>query len=476
LYFNTATNVMKVYTGSEWVAAYVSAAGVLLAANNLSDVTSVSTARTNLGVTATGADTTYAYRSNNLSDLASASTARTNLGLGTAATTAATDYATAAQGAKADTALQPAAIGVTVQAYDADTVKYDDVTANFTGTLQNSGSNVLVDSDIGATVQAYDSDLAAFAGKTAPTGDVVGTSDTQTLTNKTIALGSNTVSGTLAEFNTAITDADFVSIAGTETLTNKTLTSPSINGNISTTGLNFDSDTFVIDSTNNNIGIGTSSPQARLDVRASGAASNLFVTSDISTGSLASRIALGNSTAAARFTIGMFGTADEIAYLGTEGNFPLYFQTSGTERMRINSTGNVLIGRTTSSTTCLLEVAGAIRVNNNTDKSNTSANTFGMFFAKGATSITGGTGAKVIKNATGSEAAMYLVSGLSGGRRFFDIVVTMGAGLCSVLNSGGIGSPATRTYTSTSENLNLSLSGSDTYSILVTGYGSNEAV
>ena len=45
-------------------------------------------ARTNLGVTATGADTTYAYRANNLSDLASASTARSNLGLGTAATVA----------------------------------------------------------------------------------------------------------------------------------------------------------------------------------------------------------------------------------------------------------------------------------------------------------------------------------------------------------------------------------------------------
>ena len=81
LYYNTATNVMKVYTGSAWVAAYVSAAGVLLVANNLSDVASVSTSRTNLGVTATGSDTTYAYRANNLSDLASASTARTNLGV-----------------------------------------------------------------------------------------------------------------------------------------------------------------------------------------------------------------------------------------------------------------------------------------------------------------------------------------------------------------------------------------------------------
>jgi hypothetical protein len=38
-------------------------------------------ARTNLGITGTGADTTYAYRANNLSDLASATTARTNLGL-----------------------------------------------------------------------------------------------------------------------------------------------------------------------------------------------------------------------------------------------------------------------------------------------------------------------------------------------------------------------------------------------------------
>jgi hypothetical protein len=62
------------------------------------------------------------------------------------------------------------------------------------------------------------------------TGTVVLRDSTDTLTNKSISLGSNTVTSTLAQLNTAVTDADVASLAGTETLTNKTLTSPTISG------------------------------------------------------------------------------------------------------------------------------------------------------------------------------------------------------------------------------------------------------
>lgn len=50
LYFNTAAGGMKIYTGSAWVAAYISGSGYLAAANNLSDLQSAATARTNLGL------------------------------------------------------------------------------------------------------------------------------------------------------------------------------------------------------------------------------------------------------------------------------------------------------------------------------------------------------------------------------------------------------------------------------------------
>jgi len=86
LYFDTTDNTMKVYDGTSWLSAYASLSGALLSNNNLSDL------------------------SNTIS-------ARTNLGLGTAATTAYTDYATAAQGILAENALKTADIDVNVLGY-----------------------------------------------------------------------------------------------------------------------------------------------------------------------------------------------------------------------------------------------------------------------------------------------------------------------------------------------------------------------
>ena len=50
LYFNSVDGAMKVYTGSAWVAAYVSGTGYLASANNLSDLANTTTARSNLGL------------------------------------------------------------------------------------------------------------------------------------------------------------------------------------------------------------------------------------------------------------------------------------------------------------------------------------------------------------------------------------------------------------------------------------------
>lgn len=94
-----------------------------------------------------------------------------------------------------------------------------------------STSDLVKTSDIGSTVQAYDADLTTWAGKTAPSGTVVGTTDTQTLSGKTITA--------LKETKTAIAASDLdlsagnyfsKTISGTTTFTvSNTATSGSVN-------------------------------------------------------------------------------------------------------------------------------------------------------------------------------------------------------------------------------------------------------
>lgn len=54
-------------------------------------------------------------------------------------------------------------VGTKVQAYDANTAKYNAATANFTGDLQVDGVSVLVSSAIGSTVQAYNANTVIDA-------------------------------------------------------------------------------------------------------------------------------------------------------------------------------------------------------------------------------------------------------------------------------------------------------------------------
>ena len=107
-------------------------------------------------------------------------------------------------------------------------------TQDLTGVVLSGASPLVFE---GATADAYETTLT-FTDPTADrvitmpnaTDTLVGKATTDTFTNKSIDLGTNTLTGSLAEWNTALQSESFVSLTGSETLTNKTLTSPTITG------------------------------------------------------------------------------------------------------------------------------------------------------------------------------------------------------------------------------------------------------
>lgn len=83
------------------------------------------------------------------------------------------------------------------------------------GASINLASNTLTGSISQFNAACSDANFATLAG-------------TETLTSKTINLSNNSLTGTVAQFNSALSDDDFVTLTGTETLTNKTLQTATI--------------------------------------------------------------------------------------------------------------------------------------------------------------------------------------------------------------------------------------------------------
>jgi hypothetical protein len=288
----------------------------------------------------------------------------------------------------------------------------------------------------GTTIGATSASTGAFTtlsststttlnGTTIPASKtLVTTVDTQTLTNKTLtAPVISTISNTGTLTLPTSTDT-LVGRATTDTLTNKTLTSPTITGtgtaafgNLSYTGtltgstgiLNIGSGQIYKDASGN-VGIGTTSPSAKLDL--------------VSSTTLVSMAVEGNGTNFAGLLSG--GIEPTVFYKSTSS---LRFGTATdkvgggyTERMRITSAGNVGIGTTAPlarfevagdsstaySTSKSIETRGAITVRN---PSNT-AGTFSSIDIQAGTNAAASASISVINDAGTSNTNSTLTFAL----------------------------------------------------------------
>lgn len=90
--------------------------------------------------------------------------------------------------ANADTGEATARDAAIATASTADRARANHTGSQLAATISDFASAVaaLIAAAVGVTVQAYSAALDAWAGKTAPAGTVVGTTDAQTLTNKTL--------------------------------------------------------------------------------------------------------------------------------------------------------------------------------------------------------------------------------------------------------------------------------------------------
>ena len=112
--------------------------------------------------------------------------------------------------------------------------------------------------------------------------------------------------------------------------------SSSITADAASTNLNIDANTLFLDATNNRVGVGTTSPQAKLDVQG-----DVISTSYVRIGNPGElSVALGKNVS----LVGSGSSNDGTLFMGS--GLALRIYTSELERMRIDSAGNVNIGTT----------------------------------------------------------------------------------------------------------------------------------
>jgi hypothetical protein len=236
LYFNTSDDIMKVYTGSAWTAAYVPSNGFLAATNNLSDLTDAEAARDNLGIEVDGSTGAYQLSTGDETERPGSPTAgliRFNTdassfegydGAAWGAIGGGVDYErktanytiAAGEGVIADTSSGDWTLTLPTTPAEGDYVVIADGAA--------WGTNNLTVARNGSTIEGVAQDLVLdisgvqvtliFDGTTwqvysqvgGAGGNAVTLDGTQTLTNKTINLTSNTLVATSAQMAAAVTD------------------------------------------------------------------------------------------------------------------------------------------------------------------------------------------------------------------------------------------------------------------------------